>query len=83
MERVVVSGVQTPNCIRGTVYEAVSLDYPQASALCCRCFTSSDLLPSRTGLAAMEVPKNSNAVSAKAPALQRPALLLLTGVFRV
>ena len=29
MERVVLCGVQTPNCIRATAYDAVSLDYRQ------------------------------------------------------
>lgn len=33
MQRLVVSGVQTPNCIRATAYDAVSLDYPQVGAL--------------------------------------------------
>jgi hypothetical protein len=32
VERVVTCGVQTPNCIRATVYDAVSLDYPQVGA---------------------------------------------------
>eukprot|EP00887_Chlorella_sp_A99_P000980 scaffold5.g980.t1 len=29
-ERLVVCGVQTPNCVRATAFDAVSLDYPQA-----------------------------------------------------
>lgn len=33
IEHVVVSGVQTPNCIRATAYDAVALDYPQVSVL--------------------------------------------------
>ena len=26
---VVLAGVQTPNCIRGTAYDAIALDYPK------------------------------------------------------
>ncbi len=33
IEHVVVSGVQTPNCIRATAYDAVALDYPRVSVL--------------------------------------------------
>ena len=35
--RVVMCGVQTPNCIRATAYDAVCLDYPQVrvSLHCC------------------------------------------------
>lgn len=33
VDRLVVCGVQTPNCIRATVYDAVSLDYPQVTVL--------------------------------------------------
>lgn len=29
MQRVVICGVQTPNCIRGTAWDAIALDYPQ------------------------------------------------------
>jgi len=29
VQRVVICGVQTPNCIRATVYDAVSYDYHQ------------------------------------------------------
>ncbi|KAI3438603.1 hypothetical protein D9Q98_001026 [Chlorella vulgaris] len=31
--RVVLCGVQTPNCIRGTVWDAIALDYPQVTVL--------------------------------------------------
>lgn len=33
VERVVLAGVQTPNCIRGTAYDAVALDYPEVVVL--------------------------------------------------
>eukprot|EP00959_Pyramimonas_sp_CCMP1952_P299116 6256866-Pyramimonas_sp.AAC.1 len=33
----VLAGVQTPNCIRGTAYDAIALDYPEVSRVaCCR-----------------------------------------------
>lgn len=31
--RVVICGVQTPNCIRGTAWDAIALDYPQVTVL--------------------------------------------------
>ena len=31
--RVVLAGVQTPNCIRGTAWDAIALDYPQVTVL--------------------------------------------------
>lgn len=33
IERVVICGVQTPNCIRGTAWDAIALDYPQVTVL--------------------------------------------------
>lgn len=33
VERVVIAGVQTPNCIRATAFDAVSLDYAQVTVL--------------------------------------------------
>lgn len=33
VENVVICGVQTPNCIRATAFDAVSLDYPQVTVL--------------------------------------------------
>lgn len=33
IQRVVISGVQTPNCIRGTAWDAIALDYPQVTVL--------------------------------------------------
>ena len=32
-QRVVIAGVQTPNCIRGTAWDAIALDYPQVTVL--------------------------------------------------
>lgn len=32
-ERVVIAGVQTPNCIRSTAFDAVALDYPRVTVL--------------------------------------------------
>eukprot|EP00242_Pyramimonas_sp_CCMP2087_P013633 CAMPEP_0198197956 /NCGR_PEP_ID=MMETSP1445-20131203/1509_1 /TAXON_ID=36898 /ORGANISM="Pyramimonas sp., Strain CCMP2087" /LENGTH=181 /DNA_ID=CAMNT_0043867381 /DNA_START=171 /DNA_END=716 /DNA_ORIENTATION=+ len=31
--KLVLAGVQTPNCIRGTAYDAIALDYPQVVVL--------------------------------------------------
>ena len=33
VERVVLCGVQTPNCIRAAAFDAVSLDYPEVAVL--------------------------------------------------
>ncbi|KAL4445816.1 hypothetical protein ABPG77_009015 [Micractinium sp. CCAP 211/92] len=33
IQRVVIAGVQTPNCIRGTAWDAIALDYPQVTVL--------------------------------------------------
>lgn len=33
IQRVVICGVQTPNCIRGTAWDALALDYPQVTVL--------------------------------------------------
>ena len=33
VERVVICGVQTPNCIRGTAWDAIALDYLQVTVL--------------------------------------------------
>ena len=33
VERVVLVGVQTPNCVRGTAWDAIALDYPQVTVL--------------------------------------------------
>lgn len=35
VERVVIVGVQTPNCIRATAYDAISLDFRQVSWRAC------------------------------------------------
>lgn len=34
VERLVICGVQTPNCIRGTAWDAIALDYPRVTVLC-------------------------------------------------
>jgi len=43
VQRVVICGVQTPNCIRGTAWDAIALDYPQVRAACV--ITACCLLP--------------------------------------
>ena len=42
VERVVISGVQTPNCIRGTAWDAIALDYPQVTVLADATASASD-----------------------------------------
>ena len=33
VQHVVIAGVQTPNCIRGTAWDALALDYPRVTVL--------------------------------------------------
>lgn len=33
VDHIVICGVQTPNCIRATAFDAVSLDYPRVTVL--------------------------------------------------
>lgn len=42
VERVVLCGVQTPNCIRGTAWDAIALDYPRVTVLADATASASD-----------------------------------------
>ena len=42
VEDVVIAGVQTPNCIRGTAWDAIALDYPRVTVLADATASASD-----------------------------------------